>query len=317
MNVFVAGGAGYIGHELVTRLAADKRISRVVVFDNLSRRNYSLFIDKRIASSKLEFINGNILHAKHLFNALYGVDVVIHLAGVVENSRSLENPCIFEQVNHWGTAELAHLATSCDVKKFIYLSSDTVYGHSDHPVNNLATPNPYSLYGISKLKGEKPVQLISEKVQTWILRCSAIYGYSPGARFESAINKMLFEAYFLGRMQVKGNLHQKRSFIHVKKVASILHNLLFDSNVRPFETYDVTDRDYSLHDIIEAVREINPNSGIQVMGENKLPLNRIILKDKRIQHLDTTNGCSLQDELMELIEHFSFTSSMMNQPETV
>ena len=44
MNVLVTGGAGYIGTELVERLCQRDDIDKIVVYDNLSRPNYNLFI---------------------------------------------------------------------------------------------------------------------------------------------------------------------------------------------------------------------------------------------------------------------------------
>ena len=44
MNILITGGAGYIGTELIYILEADNAVHKIVVYDNLSQNNYTLFI---------------------------------------------------------------------------------------------------------------------------------------------------------------------------------------------------------------------------------------------------------------------------------
>ena len=48
MKVLVTGGAGYIGTELVAQLIANPEVEKVIIYDNLSRLNYNLFLGLRL-----------------------------------------------------------------------------------------------------------------------------------------------------------------------------------------------------------------------------------------------------------------------------
>ena len=52
MNVLITGGAGYIGTELVYQLEADESINEIVVYDNLRRKNFNLFLKQKWPSTK-------------------------------------------------------------------------------------------------------------------------------------------------------------------------------------------------------------------------------------------------------------------------
>ena len=46
MKVVITGGAGYIGTELIRMLSKDDTISKIVIYDNLSRKNYNPFAER-------------------------------------------------------------------------------------------------------------------------------------------------------------------------------------------------------------------------------------------------------------------------------
>ena len=52
MNVLITGGAGYIGTELIYKLGELSEVDNILVYDNLSRGNYNLFIGHKVASPK-------------------------------------------------------------------------------------------------------------------------------------------------------------------------------------------------------------------------------------------------------------------------
>ncbi|MFL5728758.1 MAG: NAD-dependent epimerase/dehydratase family protein, partial [Cytophagaceae bacterium] len=133
MNILVTGGAGYIGAELVYRLSKCEHVNKIVVYDNLTRDNYNLFISNsnKIGNNKVKFELGDILDSRKLRKVLKDIDVVYHLAARVDNPYSNIDSHVFEQVNNWGTAELVYaVEESKKVSKFIYLSSTSVYGSS-------------------------------------------------------------------------------------------------------------------------------------------------------------------------------------------
>ena len=262
MNILVTGGAGYIGAELVFNLAKQPNVERIVVYDNLSRGNYNLFISSsnKIGTENVEFVHGDLLDSRKLKKALKDIDVVYHLAARVADPFQNVDSHVFEQTNNWGTAELVYAVEETPtVKKFVYLSSLSVYGGSSR--SNLVTedtaPNPRTYYAISKMRGEDHVNRLFDKMDTVVIRAGNVYGYSPAIRFDSVINKFLFDSHFKGRIQIHGSGKQSRSFIKLSKLVDALVFLL--GNHVPNNTYNLTDKNVSVLDLVDNFKEIYPS----------------------------------------------------------
>src|SRR6476660_9652676 len=122
MNVFITGGAGYIGTELVKELSERNDVKKILVYDNLSRGNFNFFIGQHSEGNKIKFIQGDILDSRKIRKELKGIDVVYHLAGKVTTPFANIDSHFFEQINHWGTAELIYAVEESDVKQLIFTS---------------------------------------------------------------------------------------------------------------------------------------------------------------------------------------------------
>ena len=109
MRILVTGGAGYIGTELIKALAKDDNIEEVIVYDNLTRHNFTFFIGNRYShAEKVRFVEGDILDSRKVRKVIDGVHTVYHLAAKVTTPFANTDPHFYEQVNHWGTAELVY-----------------------------------------------------------------------------------------------------------------------------------------------------------------------------------------------------------------
>ena len=83
MNILITGGAGYIGYSLIHQILSDFPKTRITVYDNLSRKNYALFLNGEINAQRVNFIEGEMLDSRKLKKALNSIDIVIHLAAKV------------------------------------------------------------------------------------------------------------------------------------------------------------------------------------------------------------------------------------------
>ncbi|HPM31604.1 MAG TPA: NAD-dependent epimerase/dehydratase, partial [Chryseolinea sp.] len=206
MKVLVTGGAGYIGTELISQLIANPEVKEVVIYDNLSRLNFNMFLGLRLQQyRKISFVKGELLDSRSLRKNLKGVDVVYHLAAKVTTPFASSDAHMYEQVNHWGTAELVYAIEESNVKRFVYTSSTGVYGSSKDAVDENSALNPQTPYAVSKLRGEEHVRRLSDKIDTYIIRCGNAYGYSKSMRFDAVINKFVFEANFDKIITIQGD----------------------------------------------------------------------------------------------------------------
>ena len=257
MKILITGGAGYIGTELAYELEKNSAVSEIIIYDNLSRENYNLFIgDGKFTSGKVHFVKGDLLDTHKLKKELKDIDVVYHLAAKVSTPFADQDPHAFEQTNHWGTAELVYAVEVSKVKKFIYTSSSSVYGASSDEVDADSPVNPRTFYGISKMRGEEHVSRLFDKMETYILRCGNVYGYNKSIRFDSVINKFMFDANSTGRIAINGNGNQHRSFIHIDKTANLLGKLT--TNTLKSGRYDLNEDTLEINYIAEILKKIYP-----------------------------------------------------------
>ncbi len=306
MKVLITGGAGYIGNELVFELVKDPGVEQVIVYDNLSRRNYNLFLDTRYEPRKVSFVSGELLDTRRLRQLLQNIDVVYHLAAKVSTPLATENSHLFEQINHWGTAELVYAVEESPVKKFVYLSTTSVYGASEHVSDIYTPPDPKTFYGSSKLRGEAHVERLFDKMDAWIIRCGNVYGFSPSVRFDAVINRFMFEANFNGRIQITGNGKQQRAFIHVDKVVNMLSNLLYDD--LPSGKYNFSQHNISIEHIANIIKEIYPDIDMIFVNQHLVMREIKVKADDRIMSLVKLPEVSFKEELQRFREKFSFSS---------
>lgn len=306
MNVLVTGGAGYIGTEVVNLLLSNPAVDKVLVYDNLSRTNYNFFLGQRFANhAKLSFVKGELLDSRSLRKVLQGIDVVYHLAAKATTPFANADAHGYEQVNHWGTAELVYAVEESNVKRFIYTSSTGVYGSSSEAVDETVTPDPKTPYAISKLRGEEHVRRLAHKIDTYILRCGNVYGFSKSMRFDAVINRFVFEANVDKRVTVQGDGKQSRSFIHIDLLAGALNNLVTTSFASG--TYNVVERSLMVFDIVDELKQIIPPLEFIFINQH-MKLHQLIVKENPMvnEALKIHNPKTLKEELTEFLLKFSF-----------
>ena len=309
MNILVTGGAGYIGGELVYKLAKCPDVSKIVVYDNLARENYNLFISNsnKISDNKVQFVMGDILDSRKLRKYLKGIDVVYHLAGRVDTPYASIDSHHFEQVNNWGTAELVYAVEEMKtVSKFLYLSSASVYGFSKKLVDETYLPNPRTFYSISKMRGEEHVKRLFDKVNTNIIRCGNVYGYSPGIRFDSVVNRFMFDANFNNRISIHGNGKQSRAFISISKTIEALTELR--KLTMPSDYYNLMDKNLEVLDIVDIMKEIYPDLEFLFINQH-LDMRELKVKpETKFSEYYKFKETDIKEELIEFKERFAFSS---------
>jgi len=149
MRVLVAGGAGYIGSNMVSILQANG--FEPIVFDNLSKGH-------KAAVGKAKFIEGDLADYELLIETLkkYKIDVVMHFAAFIEVGESVNVPLKYYHNNLSNTQVLLSAMQAVGVEKFVFSSTAAVYGIPDEvPVTENSPTTPINPYGQTKLAIEK------------------------------------------------------------------------------------------------------------------------------------------------------------------
>ncbi len=308
MNILITGGAGYIGTALVYQLNEDPLINQIVIYDNLSRPNYNLLIGKtKLKANKVRFVEGDILDSRKLKKEIDKANIVFHLAAKVTTPFSSDNPHEFDQINNWGTSELATLTEKSSIKKLIYASSVSVYGSFQQEGDINTDLNPRTFYAISKMNGEayiKRLQNLDKKI--YILRLGNIYGYSKSMRFDSVVNKFMFEANFKNQIRIFGSGNQRRSFQHIDRLTPFLQDIIH-SDLKP-DIYNVVENTFSVNEIVDELRLLYQKLEMIFVNQNMKMRSLKIKPDQRlIKYLPSQGYNSLNEDLKTFKKYFSFS----------
>ena len=304
MHVLITGGAGYLGTEMVTLLAEHQSISKITIYDNLSHGRHGLFTGTPIVGAEMVFHRKELLDSRSLQMALKGVDVVVHLAAKVSTPFAAGDPHAFQQVNHWGTAELSYALEDSSVKKVIYASSASVYGVSDSPKTVQDKPSPNTSYAISKLHGESMLLRLKEQMQVVVVRCANIYGYSPSLRFDAVINRFVRQAFFEGRISVEGDGKQLRPFVHIHHAATVFQRLVTDFS--DSGVYNLVDQNRSIMDIANHLKDLKSDLEMMFIEQDMPRVSLQVESSAELTHL-YPNPQSFEKQIIEFASVFRFS----------
>ncbi len=170
MEVLVTGGAGYIGSHTVLALLQEGH--EVIVLDNLSNSSIeSVLRVGKLAGREPMFINGDTRDRTVLDNifASYGIEAVLHFAGLKAVGESVRDPLSYYENNVSGTITLCNAMKAAGVVNFVFSSSATVYGIQDVIpfVESMDTSEPVNPYGRSKLMAENILRDIANSNKDW------------------------------------------------------------------------------------------------------------------------------------------------------
>jgi UDP-glucose 4-epimerase len=152
-RALVTGGAGFIGSTLADRLAADG--VEVVILDDF-RTGQREFVTGLLERPNATLVEGDVLDAEALAQAMRGCDTVFHLQANADVRFGLDHPQRDLEQNTIATSNVLEAMREAGASRIAFSSTGSVYG--EHPISptpeDAAFPVQTSLYGASKLAGE-------------------------------------------------------------------------------------------------------------------------------------------------------------------
>src|SRR3989344_3042518 len=220
--ILITGAGGYIGSEM-TGFFLDAGYSVKALDRFFFGKNV---LQKYTSHPNLEIIVEDIRYCpKKVFAGVYAV---IDLAGLSNDPTAEINPRLTEEINLNGSMRVAGLAKQSGVRRYLFASSCSVYGHGVNiRLTEESSLSPASLYAKVKIEAEKALmQLSDNQFIVTILRNATCYGLSQRMRFDLAVNLMTLHAYKNGKIIVTGGGQQWRPLIHIHDVSRAYQSVL-------------------------------------------------------------------------------------------
>lgn len=222
-KVLVTGGLGFMGFNLVRKLAAADVTLKV-----LSRSWPPLPGSVESTLGRATFLHGDIRDPVVVEEAIEGCDLIFHLAGKSGAAASNASPLEDLDVNGRGMLTLLDACRRLNrTVKVIYPSSRLVYGASaKQPTNEQAPAAPLSIYGIHKWASEQYLLLYERLygLRATILRITNPYGpfQRPEQNRYGVVNWFIHQAMQNHALTVYGQGAQLRDYIHIDDVVDAM-----------------------------------------------------------------------------------------------
>ena len=307
----MTGNLGYVG---------------TILTEILTRKDYSVTgLDVKYfkecllepASQNIKQINKDIREI--VIEDIIGFDAIIHLAGLSNDPLGELNPGLTEEINFHGTVNLAKIANQAGVKRFIYASSQSMYGISetDHELDeDNSEKNPVTAYARTKWEAELILKKMNDQDFTvTCFRPSTVFGVSPRLRCDIVYNNLVACAYTTGKIEILSDGTPWRPVVHVRDVCqAFVAGLEAPIEIIGGRAFNVglPNGNFTIRELAEAAQRSVPGCELVFLNEHtdprshKVSFNRILseLEDYFTPEFDLDKGGK---ELVDYFNRLNFT----------
>lgn len=286
-KVVVTGHLGYIGSVMVPVLRAKGYHVRGI---DIGYYEECLLKKTEGADSEIRKDIRNLT-----YDDLKGYDAVIHLAGLSNDPLGELKPDLTEEINFKGTLLAANLAKKAGIRRFVYASSQSMYGISKLE-NELdeddSEKHPLTEYARTKWEAECELKKMnSSDFQVVCMRPSTVFGASPRLRCDIVFNNLVACAYTVGKIEIKSDGTPWRPAIHMQDVISaFIAGLEAPADLVAGRSFNVgiPNGNFTVRELAEAAQRSVPGATLVFTGEHgsdsrtyRVGFNRILteLKD--------------------------------------
>ena len=260
MNILVTGGSGFIGSHFIEEFLKRNDVTKLYNLDaNTYAANKNLPFDKDSRYQKLtmDISSTSFPNYKSYFESL-NLDYVVHFAAESHVDNSITGPRKFIDTNIIGTFNLLENLKQSNLKKFIHISTDEVFGSlniKDNPFDIDSPYRPNSPYAASKAASDLIVRSYFKtyKFPAIITNCSNNFGprQFPEKLIPLAINKLKVKE----AIPVYGTGENIRDWIYVKDHVNAIIRVMQDGIIG--KQYLIGgDNEISNSDLIQMIKDV-------------------------------------------------------------
>lgn len=240
-SLLVTGGAGFIGSNFIRYVLNQRQGIQLVNLDKLTYAGNLENLKDVEQNQNYNFVKGSINNSnllEYLFRQ-YEFDSVVNFAAESHVDRSILGAEDFIETNVKGTQKLLEVAKKFEVKKFVQISTDEVYGElgdeGTFSEENPLTPN--SPYSASKASADHLCQAYFETHGLPVVITRSSNNYGPYQFPEKLIPLMIYKAYNQEELPVYGDGTNVRDWIYVEDNCKAIFQVL--DKGKPGEAYNI------------------------------------------------------------------------------
>ena len=273
-NILITGGCGFIGSNFINNFHQKYPECLIVNYDKIDYCSNPDYISNKKHNYVLVRSDLNNTHILMTTLKSYQIDTVIHFAAQSHVDNSFGNSIQFTIDNILGTHNLLECCRVYgNIKKFIHISTDEVYGEVDlnhEGCTEKSLLNPTNPYAATKAGAEFLVKsyYYSYKLPIIITRGNNVYG--PGQYPEKLIPKFITSLLKDEKCTIHGKGESRRNFIYVDDVSEAVETILFKGEIG--HTYNIgTSNEYSVLDVFDILsNKLDKSKALKEFVEDRL-----------------------------------------------
>lgn len=313
-SILITGAAGFIACHVANRLLRNYPHYKIVVLDKLDYCSNLNNLNPSRSSPNFKFIKGDIASADLLNFILLteNIDTIMHFAAQTHVDNSFGNSFEFTKNNIYGTHVLleACKVTAGQIKRFIHVSTDEVYGETDgdavvgnHEASQLLPTNPYSA---TKAGAEMLVMAYARSYGLPVITTRGNNVYGPNQFPEKLIPKFILLAMEGQPLPIHGDGSNVRSYLFCEDVAEAFEVILHKGEVG--HVYNIgTDKERKVLDVAKDICKIftlDPNNVIKFVENRPFNDQRYFLDHQKLKNLGWSERTSWEEGLRKTMEWY-------------
>jgi nucleoside-diphosphate-sugar epimerase len=256
MKVLITGTEGYLGC-LLAPLLLERGYEIIAVDTGFYKAGWLYNGTQQTAHTLNKDIRQLTIEDFH------GVEAVVHMAELSNDPTGALAPNITYDINHKGSLHVASLAKAAGVRRFVYMSSCSVYGiATEGDVTEESDVNPQTAYAICKTLVERDVrQMADDDFSPTFMRNATAFGASPRMRFDIVLNNLTGLAWTTQEIKMLSDGTPWRPLVHALDICkAIACTLEAPRDIVHNQVFNVGDtaNNYRVREIAEIVAKVFP-----------------------------------------------------------
>ncbi|CAL9050658.1 unnamed protein product [Musa banksii] len=317
-NILITGAAGFIASHVANRLVRNYPKYKIVVLDKLDYCSNLKNLNPSRSCPNFRFVKGDIGSAD-LVNYLLiteSIDTIMHFAAQTHVDNSFGNSFEFTTNNIYGTHVLLEACkVTGQVRRFIHVSTDEVYGETDedavvgnHEASQLLPTNPYSA---TKAGAEMLVMAYGRSYGLPVITTRGNNVYGPNQFPEKLIPKFILLAMRGQPLPIHGDGSNVRSYLYCEDVAEAYEVVLHKGEVG--HVYNIgTKKERRVIDVaVDICKLFSLDTDTVIKFVENRPFNdqRYFLDDQKLKNLGWSEKTIWEEGLKKTMEWY------MNNPD--